>query len=182
MVLVNVVTSTAEGLSNYIIRQVYSRLMFVIDDIAHLWDRDMRNGELEGGGGGLVWNVCRWRRCDSLDVNSSNLPSCCWCFVLSYIRNAFFQLLVTGNDHTLEFWHSTPCSVLLYFDSSVLEAHNLCLFRRQEILSWHGLLCTFRHNSLNRKNVCTGLVKPTLHNISTQKILIQTIGIGIHCT
>ena len=51
------------AVSNYIIRHVYSRLMFVIDDIAHLWDRNMRSGGLGGGwsemcvdgGGGIHW-------------------------------------------------------------------------------------------------------------------------------
>jgi hypothetical protein len=48
--------------------------------------------------------------------------------------------------------------------------------------SWQGLLCEFRHNSLNRKNECIprkGRVQPTSHRISTQKIIIRTIIIGI---
>jgi len=50
---------------NYVIRHVYSRLMFVIDDTANLWDRGMRNwgwGVLDAwskmcvdGGGASHW-------------------------------------------------------------------------------------------------------------------------------
>jgi len=122
------------AVGNYIIRHVRtadwcSWLMTVHIYGTEAWGMGM------GGVECVVWNVCRRWRCKSLAVNSYNLPGWCWCFVLSYMRNASFQFLMTGKVHTMEFWNSMPCTSLIYFDSSVLEAHNLRLIRVQEILS-----------------------------------------------